>query len=655
MLPAWRFRSEGGQLTAFCTATGARLSSGLTPTRLRAPELLDVKLTDVCSVGCAFCYQDSRPDRRHAQLEDVAQIAAEAGRAGVFEVALGGGEVSEYPDFLAVLHLFRGAGVVPNFTTRRMRWLAQLWPQVRGLVGGVAVSVGRAAEVRLLGSLIPASERLSGQLVAQVVMGTVQREELRSLVWEAGAAGIRVTLLGFKDVGRGQTFQPLPYTWWLADLADYVRHTPVSIDTALAAECPADLAALLVPGSYHTEEGRFSAYVDAVAMTLAPSSYHAGPVHPFRADWLQHFASPGFVQGPVTPPARGRVRLGFATNSSSSHSLVLLREPVADDPADPAEWEEAFATKYGEFTAASLEAKRYYLAAVLMMAQEHLFPRQTEAEAQALIRRLCDLPEGAPLSAEGIDHQSALWFKPNPAGAGPHPHQFERVKTVLLAPPTSIFGRSDMGGDEDALRWQQVDFMLDSADFMYMLSLDEAEQPLPPRTPALSEPLYLLGLVRGQRFLAVVQRALAAGLSWAEVKAALLEGGEDDEEQEPDHPALFLKVLAAAGLHPPAFLLAQPDRDRATGGGQWFSLYLKAPPEDLDRFMARLERLWAEAPAFSHTVLDYATSDLGFSRFDRDQFGKLLKALERGGRFVTAVGPEQFGIFLRITDYLKRL
>ncbi|MVN86483.1 radical SAM protein [Deinococcus sp. HMF7620] len=655
MLPAWRFRSEGGQLTAFCTATGARLSTGLTPARLRAPELLDVKLTDVCSVGCAFCYQDSRPGRRHARLEDVAQIAAEAGRAGVFEVALGGGEVSEYPDFLAALHLFRAAGVVPNFTTRRLRWLAQLWPQVRDLVGGVAVSVARAAEVRLLGSLILTSERRSGQLVAQVVMGTVQPEELRSLVREAGAAGIRVTLLGFKDVGRGQTFQPLSYDWWLADLADYVRHTPVSIDTALAAECPADLAALLLPGSYHTEEGRFSAYVDAVAMTLAPSSYHSGPVVPFDADWLQHFAAPGFVQGPVTPPARGRVRLGFATNSSSSHSLVLLREPVADDPADPVEWEEAFATKYGEFTAASLEARRYYLAAALMMAREQLFSRQTEAEAQALIRHLCDLPEGAPLSAEGIDHQSALWFKPNPAGAGPHPHQFERVRTVLLAPSVSIFGRSDMGGDEDEPRWAAVDVELDAADFMYMLSLDEAEHPLPPRPPQLSEPLYLLGLVRGQHFLAVVQRALAAGLSWAEVRAALLQGSEEDEEQGPDHAALFLKVLAAAGLHPPDFLLTQSDRDRVTGCRQWFSLVLKAPPEDLDQFIARLERLWAEAPAFSRTVLDYATSNLGFSRFDRTQFGKLIRALQQGGRFVTAVGPEQFGIYLRIADYLKRL
>ncbi|WP_221088169.1 radical SAM protein [Deinococcus aquaedulcis] len=649
MLPAWRFRSEGRQWTAFCTATGARLSLGPSPSRLQAPELLDIKLTDVCSLGCAFCYQDSRPERRHARLANVAWLAEEAGRAGVFEVALGGGEVSEYPDFLAALHLFRAAGVVPNFTTRRLRWLAQVWPQVRDMVGGVAVSVGSAAEVIRLGELLPAEGRRPGQLVVQVVMGTVGREELLALVQAAGAAEVRVTLLGFKRVGRGQTFAPQPYGWWRDDLRLYVRHTPISIDTALAAECPTELAALLQPGSYHTEEGRFSAYVDAVAMTLAPSSYHSEPVFSMDADWLTHFAAPHFVQGPVTPPAPGRVRLGFATNSSSSHSLVLLREPLEDEPGNPAEWEEAFATTWGEFTAVTLAAKQFYLAANLMRVREHLFPRQSEAEAQAMIRRLCDLPPDAPLSTEGIDHQSALWFQPNPAGPGPHPHQFERVKTVLFAPGASIFGMGD-DGDDRAPRWQAVDFMLDSADFMSMFSLDETEQPLPPRPSGLSEPLYLLGLVRGQRFLDVVQRALAAGVPWAEVKAALLE-----DEQHVDKPTLFLKVLTAAGLQPPAFLLPTPGGHRSDERRAWFALYLKAPPDALSRFMTRLETLGREEPAFAATVLDYATSDLGFEPFDEANFERLLKALSHGQRFAAAVGQEQFGIHPRITEYLNGL
>ncbi|WP_233218698.1 radical SAM protein [Deinococcus arcticus] len=146
----------------FDPLTGHRVSFGPVPDRLRAPELLDVKLTDRCSLGCTFCYQDSRPDRAHAQLDNVAFVAHQAGQAGVFEVALGGGEVSEYPHFLETLRLFRQAGVVPNFTTRRPAWVAERWASLRDLAGGFAVSVATAHEVEEVGRLFPLHARRDG-------------------------------------------------------------------------------------------------------------------------------------------------------------------------------------------------------------------------------------------------------------------------------------------------------------------------------------------------------------------------------------------------------------------------------------------------------------------------------------------------------------
>ncbi|PTA68586.1 hypothetical protein C8263_07275 [Deinococcus arcticus] len=127
-------------------------------------------------------------------------------------------------------------------------------------------------------------------------MGTLSRPVTLDLIRRAGHHRLRVTLLGCKAVGRGVYATPRPYDWWLEDLPQYVRHTAVSIDTALAAQHEAELACLLQPGSYHVEEGRFSAYVDAVQMTLAPSTYHSGPVFPFDAAWLTAFAAPGFVR-----------------------------------------------------------------------------------------------------------------------------------------------------------------------------------------------------------------------------------------------------------------------------------------------------------------------------------------------------------------------
>lgn len=514
---AWHVRTEGPQLTAFDSRSGARLSFGPTPARLRAPELLDVKLTDVCSVGCAFCYQDSRPDRRHARLEDVALIAAEAGRSGVFEVALGGGEVSEYPHFHEALHLFRVAGVVPNFTTRRMRWLALEWSDLRELVGGVAVSVGSAAEVRLLNRLIPTTERRPGQLVAQVVMGTVERAELRVLLGEAGEAQIRVTLLGFKDVGRGQTFRPLPYDWWLNDLPDSVRHTPVSIDTALAAECPAELEKLLLPGSYHTEEGRFSAYVDAVSMTLAPSSYHAGPVYPFDADWLAHFATPDFVQGPPTPPAQGRVRLGFATNSSSSHSLVLLAHPeqLTEEEYGPEDWlEENFLLT----RALTSEDKRSYLAAQLAFAAQDLFPDLTWPQRRSRILALCGLSPATPLTEHStVDLLAALELRPNPAGTGPEHDQWAALLALFLQPDTAVYSGYDdtntvLPDDTPHVRVAPI----------YGRSFEQLRLSEPaPAQDFDTRVLTVLEAIYGSRLRQVAAQLRAAGLAWRGMEKAL--------------------------------------------------------------------------------------------------------------------------------------
>ncbi|UQN06551.1 radical SAM protein [Deinococcus sp. QL22] len=291
-----KVRAEHGHVTVFDPLTGHRVSFGPVPTRLRAPELLDVKLTDRCSVGCSFCYQDSRPDRDHARLDDVAFIAQQAGQAGVFEVALGGGEVSEFPPFLEVLRLFRQAGVVPNFTTRRPAWVAERWSDLRDLAGGFAVSVATAQEVEEVARLFPQGTRREGQVNLHLVMGTLSRPVTLDLIRRAGHHRLRVTLLGFKAVGRGAGYTARPHDWWVEDLPRYVQHAAVSIDTALAAQHESEMARLLQPGTYHVEEGRFSAYVDAVQMTLAPSSYHGGPVFLFDHAWLSAFASPGFVR-----------------------------------------------------------------------------------------------------------------------------------------------------------------------------------------------------------------------------------------------------------------------------------------------------------------------------------------------------------------------
>jgi len=88
---------------------------------LEYPEFYDVKLTGKCSHGgCESCYMDSsRNDFHYENIVD--KILDYFGKMDEnqrpFQIAFGGGEPTEHPDFLSILKTTRELGIVPNYTT----------------------------------------------------------------------------------------------------------------------------------------------------------------------------------------------------------------------------------------------------------------------------------------------------------------------------------------------------------------------------------------------------------------------------------------------------------------------------------------------------------------------------------------------------------
>jgi len=113
------------------------------PKRAPWPELADISISNRCSKGCAFCYRDSTPEGGLMTL-DAYRYALESLTSPVwgpvFQVALGGGEPLEHPDFLQMLDMTREKGIIANFTTNG-DLLDETWAQaLKGRVGAVAVS-----------------------------------------------------------------------------------------------------------------------------------------------------------------------------------------------------------------------------------------------------------------------------------------------------------------------------------------------------------------------------------------------------------------------------------------------------------------------------------------------------------------------------------
>lgn len=317
-------RDSAGYWVLFNKTTGTKVRMNLsdpnghplaTPTKADVPELVDLKITDWCDVGCAFCYQGSTTKGKHASLARVDEIAAALAEAGVFEVAIGGGEPTDHPQFIEILKAFRSRGVVPNFTTKKLGWLGDI-PRAMEIIrqiGAFAYSVDYASQVKDLNDAVnhynnrvidlqsvDASQararetRLNayGDKTATVqhVVGAVSSEDFSEVLQMVGETGLSITLLGYKTTGRGSRYTPHEFNW-LELFHEYQNSTTdgttgmihrLGIDTVLAATVQEDAvrAQLTSPQVDFIDErlltvddGTFSMYIDAVTNRWGPSSY----------------------------------------------------------------------------------------------------------------------------------------------------------------------------------------------------------------------------------------------------------------------------------------------------------------------------------------------------------------------------------------------
>lgn len=104
------------------------------------PELMDISITNWCDKGCTFCYKSSTRRGEHMRLEDYKNVIDQAAEMGTFQVALGGGNPNQHPDFVEILEYTASKGVVPNYTTNGRGLSVKTLEATRKFCGAVAVS-----------------------------------------------------------------------------------------------------------------------------------------------------------------------------------------------------------------------------------------------------------------------------------------------------------------------------------------------------------------------------------------------------------------------------------------------------------------------------------------------------------------------------------
>ena len=182
---------------------------------LSAPLEAHLQLTNRCDAGCRGCYTGASPDGARGEwgLAEWMRAIDELAAAGVFHVALGGGESAVLPWLGELADHARRRGIVPNLTTSGLAGLDRLLA-IAGRFGQINVSLDGLGPTyaRVRGfdgfaradAAIRALRRVKREIGINAVVTRGNFDELDDLFAYAAERRLsEVELLRFKPSGRG--------------------------------------------------------------------------------------------------------------------------------------------------------------------------------------------------------------------------------------------------------------------------------------------------------------------------------------------------------------------------------------------------------------------------------------------------------------------
>lgn len=157
---------------------------------------VDMKITDNCANGCPFCHEQSTPQGKHGSID---YKFLETIPFGV-EVALGGGNVLNHPQFEELLKKLRNQGAVANTTLHMKDWIDNAKYihdlQVQGYLNGVGISFDRKSFEDIWGL----EEYWNDMNVFHFIAGVHRLSDYFDVLDYCDAKAL---ILGYKSFGRG--------------------------------------------------------------------------------------------------------------------------------------------------------------------------------------------------------------------------------------------------------------------------------------------------------------------------------------------------------------------------------------------------------------------------------------------------------------------
>lgn len=192
----WVSYQNGNYIVRLNTENGTKIrENDLSFFDAEFPESADVKVTNKCSNNCTFCHEGSTKDGKHS---DALHSPVWDSFHPYAEVALGGGNLMEYPDLIPLLERLKTLKLIPNITIHQTDFennfnlIKSL--SDKKLVYGVGVSLNHATP-----EFIEKMKQIPNGVI-HVINGIVTMIDLMDLANN----NLKILILGYKTVRRGE-------------------------------------------------------------------------------------------------------------------------------------------------------------------------------------------------------------------------------------------------------------------------------------------------------------------------------------------------------------------------------------------------------------------------------------------------------------------
>lgn len=159
-------------------------------------ESIDLKITNSCDMGCVFCHEKSVPNGKHADLMSPSFLDK---IHPYMEIAIGGGNPLEHPDLFSFLKKLQELKAVPSMTVNQVHF-EKNFDFIKSLVDDKLIYGLGISLVNPTPDLISKVQTIPNA-VLHIIAGIISEEQLKLI----SGSGLKVLILGYKQVGRGVT------------------------------------------------------------------------------------------------------------------------------------------------------------------------------------------------------------------------------------------------------------------------------------------------------------------------------------------------------------------------------------------------------------------------------------------------------------------